>query len=350
MRRLITVQNGTFQLDLPIDQVRSALSRSTTLLWLDIEDPTQEDTKLLRDVFGFHPLAVEDAIRAHERPKVDAYGFVTPRLAESPGEPLAEEQEIEPGEPLGTGRYYFVVFYAAAYDSDEEHITIQAINLFIGSHYLVTVHNGPSPHIGETLARWQAPNGPLRHRVGALVYALLDALVDDYFPITDQIADRIDDLEGAIFERFDEGAIETIFGLKRDLLNLRRVVAPERDVINVLLRRELPVFRSRDVVYFQDIYDHLVRVTDNIDTYRDLLSSALDSYLSLQSNRLNQIVKLLTIGSILLMSMSLIAGIYGMNFKYMPELNQPWGYPWALGLMAAISTILIIIFRRRKWF
>lgn len=350
MHRLITAQDGTFLVDLPIAQIGSALSHPSTLVWLDIQDPAEEDIKLLRDVFGFHPLAIEDATRAHERPKVDAYGFTTPRHAEAPTQPPAAEHESENGEPHGAGKYYFAVFYTAAYNSEEDHVAIQAISLFIGSHYLVTVHQGPSQHIGETLARWQAPSGPLQHRIGALVYALFDAMVDDYFPIMDQVADRVEDLEGAIFERFDEGAIETIFGLKRDLLTLRRVVAPERDVINVLLRRELPVFKSRDVVYFQDIYDHLVRVIDNIDTYRDLLSSALDSYLSLQSNKLNQIVKLLTIGSILLMSMSLIAGIYGMNFRYMPELNQRWGYPWALGLMATISTVLIVIFRRRKWF
>jgi len=133
------------------------------------------------------------------------------------------------------------------------------------------------------------------------------------------------------------------------LLHLRRVVAPERDVLNRLLRRELPVFKPEDTVYLQDVYDHIVRVTDSIDTYRDLLSSALDSYLSVQSNNLNQIVKVLTIASIILMSNALVSGIYGMNFRFMPELEWKLGYPFALGLMVIISTALILYFRRRKW-
>ena len=130
---------------------------------------------------------------------------------------------------------------------------------------------------------------------------------------------------------------------------LRRIVAPERDVLNVLLRRELPIFEPPDVAYLQDVYDHIVRVTDNIDTYRDLLSSALDSYLSLQSNHLNQIVKVLTIASIILMAASLVTGFYGMNFKNMPELNWSIGHLWALFLIVVITVGLALYFKRLKW-
>jgi magnesium transporter len=154
---------------------------------------------------------------------------------------------------------------------------------------------------------------------------------------SDQVAEEAEELEDAIFAAPSEETIQEIFELKKELLRLRQVFAPERDVVNVLLRRELPVFKSRDVAYLQDMYDHLVRLTDGLDTYRDLVSSALDSYLSIQSNNLNQIMKTLTIGSILLMSASLIAGIYGMNFVYMLELAKRWGYPFALGLMAAVT-------------
>ncbi len=127
------------------------------------------------------------------------------------------------------------------------------------------------------------------------------------------------------------------------------MVAPERDVLNVLIRREVPVFERNTILYLQDVYDHIVRITDSIDTYRDLLSSALDAFLSVQSNRLNQIVKILTIASIVLMSDALVAGIYGMNFDYIPELHWVFGYPWALGLMVVISAGLMLFFRRRKW-
>ena len=336
MWSLVVAQDGKFRTDLPLDQLGEALADPTMIIWLDVEAPADEDIALLRDAFGFHPLAIEDAIRGHERPKVDTYGITL-------------SQRAEAVERLGPGQYYFIVFYTAGYHREQGHIETQAISLFVGSHYLVTVHQDASRHVDETRERWQAPDSPLGQWVGALVYALLDAIVDDYFPIMDEVAERVEELEDTIFVHFDQSAIEMIFGLKRDLLSLRRVVAPERDVLNVLLRRELPAVRPRDIAYLQDLYDHLVRVIDNVDTYRDLLSSALDSYLSLQSNQLNQIVKLLTIGSILLMSMALIAGIYGMNFKYMPELSERWGYPGALGLMVATSAGLLLFFRHRKW-
>jgi magnesium transporter len=372
MHSLIVSQDGAFRTDLEPSALDAALSVPANVIWLDIQDPAEEDIALLRDVFSFHPLAIEDAIRSHERPKVDAYTQATGRRMEGRMQTLLHEMEVlqervhagelveldekavprpQIGEiePSGHGSYYFVVFYTAAYNPQDDHIDTQAINLFIGGNYLVTVHDGSMRHVSETLARWQAPNSPLGLRVSALVWALLDAIVDDYFPLTDQLADRIEELEDTIFVHYDQKAIEAIFGLKRDLLNLRRVVAPERDVLNVLLRRELPIFKSKDMAYFQDVYDHIVRLTDSIDTYRDLLTSALDSFLSIQSNHLNQIMKLLTMGSILLMSGALVAGIYGMNFKYMPELSKPWGYPFALSLIAVIDVILIFFFRSRKW-
>lgn len=290
-----------------------------TTLWLDLTSPTPHDMALLREEFGFHPLALEDATREQQRPKVDSYG-----------------------------KYYFVVFYCIDIDESEK-ICTTPVYMFIGQNYLVTIHNEPIAQIQETVARWQAPNSPLEQDVGSLIYALLDAIVDDYFPVMDRIAERVDTLEDNIFEEFDQNALQSIFQLKKDLLQLRRVVAPQRDVMNVMLRRDIPVFDHNDVTYLQDVYDHVIRTTDAIDTYRDLLSSALDSFLSVQGNRLNQIVKALTIASIILMSAALVAGIYGMNFAYMPELQWRYGYAWALFLMFAIAGGLLLFFRRIKW-
>lgn len=395
MRTLIVRQGGRFLVDFPHHAIAAMLGDRSAMLWLDIADPTSEDQALLREQFGFHPLAIEDAIRSHERPKVDAYGMPEdvdgdgvpdlppagngslasgPAAAEAPtqGElaPSAEvdqsEDELDemvllpldvlpPGQPdvdenaWERACYYFVVFYSAAYNPAEDHIETQPVNLFIGPNYLVTVHAGQSQHVIDTLARWRTPRGPLGHRIGALVHTLLDALVDDYFPLMDRVADRVEDLEDTIFTHFDESSIETMFRLKKDLVAMRRVVAPERDVLNVLLRRQLPIFSSDDIAYMQDVYDHIVRVTDNIDTYRDLLSTALDSYLSLQGNKLNQIMKTLTVASIILMTAALITGFYGQNFKLFPELSWPLGSFWALLLMAATTVALVIYFRRKKW-
>ena len=321
MRALLVCDTqGTFHSDLSPEDISEVLPDSKETIWLDIRDPTQQDIQLLRDEFSFHPLAIEDATRTHERPKVDAYD-----------------------------KYYLLVFYAAHYNKESGHLEIEPLNLFVGPNFLVSVHKGAIPQIDQTLARWKQANSPISSSVGALLYALLDAVVDDYFPLMDDIADKVEDLEDQIFAQFSEEAIQSIFALKKDLLRLRRVVAPERDVLNVLLRRELPVFQPQDVAYLQDVYDHIVRVSDIVDTYRDLLSSALDSFLSLQSNRLNQIVKVLTITSIVLMADALIAGIYGMNFEFMPELQWPFGYPFALGMMVVVSVSLILVFRIKKW-
>jgi magnesium transporter len=165
----------------------------------------------------------------------------------------------------------------------------------------------------------------------------------------DRLADRVEDLEEQIFGKFEDGTLEAIFQLKKDLLQIRRVVTPERDVLNVMLRRDIRVFDENDVTYLQDVYDHIIRVVDAIDTYRDLLSSSLDTFLSVQSNQLNQVVKALTITSIVLMSVAIVSGIYGMNFEYMPELRWRYGYLWALSLMVTIAAGLIGFFRRIRW-
>jgi len=347
MRTLIICQNGSFSSDLAPHAISDMLAAPDTVIWLDIQSPNDDDIRLLREEFGFHPLAIEDATRAHERPKVDAYEHAVLQHPLGPEEDHMSQPEVPA--PPGRQAYYFIVVYEARFDPAQDHVLTEPINMFVGQNYLVTVHQGDIEHVRDTLTRWQMPDSPLGNTVGALVHSFLDAVVDDYFPLMDRVADRVEELEDTIFEEFNEAAIQSIFGLKKDLLSMRRIVAPERDVLNVLLRRELPIFRPEDVAYLQDVYDHIVRVTENIDTYRDLLSSALDSYLSLQSNHLNQIVKVLTIASIILMAASLITGFYGMNFQHMPELRWGLGALWALSLIAAVTTALVIYFKRKGW-
>lgn len=321
MHELVVCQGpGRFQTKVDPEAISELRTHPDTTLWLNLDQPTAADIELLRKEFNFHPLALEDATRGHQRPKVDSYGD-----------------------------YYFVVFYCLGIQQETGQVCTTPLYLFIGSNYLVTIHNDPISQIEETIKRWRAPASPLGQDVAALIYALLDAMVDDYFPVMDQLADRAEELEDAIFSKFDETALGQIFQLKKDMLQIRRVVSPERDVLNVMLRRDIPIFDQNDVVYLQDVYDHIIRVTDAVDTYRDLLSTALDMYLSVQSNQLNQVLKVLTVTSIILMSMTLIAGIYGMNFEFMPELSWRYGYAWALGLMVFIAAGSIALFRRLKW-
>ena len=317
---LICAVNGAYYHDPSTDALREMLAKPEAVAWLDIHQPNDEDFKRLHDLFDAHPLAIEDIKHGHNRPKVEQF-----------------EQ------------HYFLIFYALIIGDGEHRYQATPVYIFAGLNYLVTVHPDDLPQIAETMARWQHPEIPPGNRVGAMLHGLLDTIVDDYFPLIDRVADEVEELEDTIFEQFERSSIQTIFNLKRDLLALRRLVAPERDVINILLRRELPLFQERDLTYLQDVYDHVIRITDNIDNYRDLLSSALDSYLSVEASRQNQILKVLTIASIILMTDALIAGIYGMNFENIPELHWALGYPYALGLMAVLSVTLFLFFRRMKW-
>lgn len=319
-RLLVCESNGHFLDHIEPEQIDEMIATKGQFVWLDLKNPTDADLAMLKQEFHFHPLAMEDATRHFERPKIDTYD-----------------------------NYYFLVFYAVHTDTEGSGLVTQALHLFIGANFLVSIHAAEMPAVNRTLTRWQQREEQFGNDPAALVYALLDTIVDDYFPVIDALADRVDDIEERMFARFETGVQQEIFGLKRDLLAMRRVVAPERDLLNVLIRRETPVFQAGTIVYLQDVYDHVMRVTDSIDTYRDMLSSALDVFLSLQSNQLNQILKVLTVTSIVLMSVTLVAGIYGMNFRYMPELEWRYGYPFALGLMVAIALGLLVLFRRLRW-
>jgi magnesium transporter len=317
-------QSGTLRGEPPLDQLETLAKQPDDLLWIDLRDPTPAEIERIGELFSLHHLALDDAGRFGQRPKLVQYDT-----------------------------FLEIVFFALSWPAGA---TPQAheIHIFVGANFLITIHEGDLAVVPEVAHRWCQQPHPRRihqtkHRVGLLLYGLLDAIVDDYFPLIDDLADRIDTLEEAIFDARDVTAQAQIFALKKDLLAVRRVVAPERDVMNVLVRRDTPLFSSREVVYFQDVYDHVLRVTDEIDVYRDLLSSALDASMSISGNRLNQVMRTLTASSIILMSMTVVAGVYGMNFANIPELQWDLGYQWALGLMFAIGGGLFLLFRRSDW-
>ena len=306
---------------LTLDHISDVLGEDGTLLWVDVVDPPADEFRLIGEEFAFHHLALEDAAKQHQRPKIEFYDD-----------------------------FVFIVFYGLELD-DAGRPRTREIALFVGPNYLVTVHGGILAVVTDTAQRWREHESWHDTRsVGMLVYSVLDAIVDDYFPVVDAVSDQIEDIEAAIFERFDRGVQRDIFALRKDLVGVRRVLAHERDVMTVLLRRDSPVFGEGITVYFQDVFDHILRVTDAVDSSRELLASALDAFLSMSSNRLNEIVKRLTSSSIILMTVTLIAGIYGMNFEHMPELGWQYGYAWAIGLMAALAGGLYLMFKRIDWF
>lgn len=307
-----------FSKEVDLAHLQGLLEDRHAVLWLDLTDPSPEELDLLRREFGFHELALEDATLPHQRPKLDEYD-----------------------------QFYFLVFYSVRFDKGD--LAMVELDVFVGPNYVVAVHKGAVPEIQEGLRRWQRTDAMLAQGVGALVYALLDGLVDRYFDLADQVAEQVAEMEEQILAGADHGTVQSVFGLKKALLALRRVLGPERDALNVLMRQDIPLLDRKTIVYLRDVYDHLVRITDTVDLHSDLLTNALDVYLSSVSNRLNQVMKTLTSVTIILMSVALIAGIYGMNFRNMPELEWGMGYGWALGLMVAVGGGLYLYLRRKDW-
>ena len=290
------------------------------VVWADVSDPTSTDFEELAEEFGFHPLSIEDCRNEHQRPKVEEY----------------------PG-------YYFIVLYEAQLAGANDRLELRELNIFLGKNYLVTVHSRPIRAIDTASRLWHEWTDRAEQGSGLLAYLLIDAIVDDYLPLLDVVSERMDDLEDSIFGEFRPEAIEEIFSIKKKLLYLRRSITPLRDVFNTMLRREQPIFPRETHVYFQDVFDHLIRVSDTIDTLRDMLGSTMDAYLSVSGNRMNQIMKRLTSISTVLMSVTLVAGIYGMNFTLMPELQWRYGYVFALLSMVSIGVALYVYFRKINW-
>lgn len=320
MQTIVARQKNEIVTELDLDSLRKLVKDGNEEVWIDMAAPSPEQIDALGDIFGYDPEVLRDALQEERRPRIEMHSD-----------------------------YYFISFYAADCESHSPVIHSRPVYMFVGSKYFITVHREPVSEIEETLNRWRTDNSPLECRIGPALNALLDAFLDGYFPILDDVADLVDDLENSIFTQPDDSPTQTIFELRKNLLHFRRLVAPERDVVNVLLRRDLPIHQQEDVGDLQDIYDRTVRLTENIDLYRDLLSSVLDSYVSIQSNRLNQVMKVLTIATILLMTDALVAGVYGMNFVHLPELHWRYGYIFALSLMVVSNIVLAIYFKRRRW-
>jgi magnesium transporter len=341
IRALLCTEGGIEKSSLEPDQIDRFIAVEGNLLWLDIDTAVTRDLSLLQQEFGFHELALEDALRHRQRSKIDWYDGYSFLIFHA----VSLRRPHLPEHPMDS----HIIGNGAASTNPRNLLRIHQVSMFIGPNYLVTLHHGKLPEIEEVAARWHANIQKINRSIASLLYSLLDAIVDEYFPVIDHIADVVELVEERVFETFDENALEEIFSLKKSLLAMRRVVAPERDMVNVFIRRDFPQFGPESVVYFQDVYDHLVRVTDSIDIYRDLLSSALDAYLTIASNRLNQIMKTLASWTIPLMAGALLAGIWGMNFVYMPELDWRIGYPIALAVIAGTIVVIAGLFKRNRW-
>lgn len=295
------------------------------VLWVNVSGLGDEAILLaLGEIFGLHRLALADVVNVYQRAKADRYAdhmFLVARM-------------LENTHPIQTDQ----------------------MSMFFGTSFVITFQERPGDCLGPLRERIRGAGGKVRSSgTGYLAYAILDAVVDGYFPILEEFGERLEKLEGEITEEPSRRSIGEIHDVKRDLLTLRRSIWPIREMLGSLLRESNPYFSGDDRYYFQDTYDHSVQVIDLLESFRELSSGLMEVYLSSVSNRLNEVVKLLTIFTSIFIPLSFIASIYGMNFDTrvsrwnMPELEWVYGYPFALALMAAVAGGLLYFFRRKGW-
>jgi magnesium transporter len=312
-------EDGKGKVDFSRETVERLLA-SGEFFWVDLYRPEAADFEILRDVFEFHPLAVQDSEHFDQRAKVDDY----------------ED-------------FVFIVAYGAAPDRDR----LVEVHCFYSGRFLVTVHRDDCPAFAELRGRYDQLHEPTR-RPSLLLYRVVDGLINSFFPILSVFDDRIDELETEIFLRAGEEQLQEIFQMKRLLVGMRKAVTPQRDAFASLTGRmgELPGFDRGDEHYFRDIYDHLIRISDLIDSYRDLLSSAMDVYLSTVSNRVNAVMKQLTIIATIFLPLTFITGFFGQNFGWLTGHIQHWGAFVGLGLGIELLALVLLFgfFKRRGWF
>lgn len=299
--------------------VSDLLQDPANLVWLDLEDPSGDELGTLKTEFDFHEKAFEDVLHRDQRAKLDPYegfNFLAIRPLRKEGERL-EEQEV---------------------------------HVFLGANYLITIRYPPVFDLTAVLDRVEQKPVLAKEGPSGILYMLLDEIADDYFEIAEWLEDVSDDLEDLVFgEGAAEDVHERVFKMKKQLVKLRRNVSPLRVVLDRL--QELPDVLVSDALqpYYRDVEDHLIRTAEFADNVRELLTTALEANLSQVSNRLNVVMKELTAWASIILAPTLIAGIYGMNFRHMPELSWLFGYPFALGLMAVVAGVLWRTFRRRGW-
>jgi magnesium transporter len=309
-------------LDQPgIEQIRNVLATGEGLVWLDIEDVTNEDAGLLSNVFCFHPLAVADCVSKNiHPPKIDDF----------------ED-------------YLFIIVHGINYHIESEVVETTELALFLGKNYVVTSHDVPMRSVSSMLERVRKDGRPMRRGVDFLAHDILDALVDNIMPTINGMDEKNDQLEAEALHEPKRETLMSIMQLKRSILALTRVILPQREIVNRLSRGEYALISERAQIYYRNIYDHLVRIEMLTLGLRDMTESVLSTYLSSVSNRMNEVMKVLTLIATIFIPLTFIAGIYGMNFANMPELEWRYGYFIILIVMAMIGISLVVYFRRRKW-
>ena len=290
-------------------------------LWVDIQEPVHEIIEpLLETRFGFHELAAEDSLSPNTLPKYDSFST-----------------------------YDFFIFRTVDMRISEHASETYKMAAFLGRNFLFTVHRPPMRSVDDVCNRLPADKRMLGNGPDFLLYQIVDQMVDAHFPLLETIEEAVDDLQDEIFANAQDAHLDELLHLKRDANLLRRHSLPQRELLNQTSRGDAKFIQSQHLIYFRDVYDHSFRISETIDVIRDQMSGTMEAYLSVIANRTNEIMKVLTIYSALMLPLSLIAGIYGMNFEHMPELKWLHGYPFAIGLMFATAGVMLFWFWWRGW-
>ena len=289
--------------------------------WINVDGPDPACVQMLGERFGLHPLVQEDILNADQRPKLEDYGD-----------------------------YIYIVLKMLTWESEGHEVLSEQVSLVLGKDFVLTLQERPGDVFDPIRERLRAAKGKIRASGSDhLAYSLLDAVTDGYFVVLEQIGERIEQLEESILSGKDQDGTGQLHHLKSEALMIRRALWPLRDVISSLERGGSALIQPGTGVYLRDLHDHAVRVIETVETYRDILGGILDTYLTTASQRMNEVMKVLTVIATLFIPVTFIAGVWGMNFQYMPELHQKWGYPTALGLMGAIMVVMLIWFRNKRW-
>jgi magnesium transporter len=320
MIQVRVLQDGREVSDAAVADLAAIRAQPGTLVWVDVASPTQDELATLGREFDIHEVALEDLeVGERQRPKIEQY----------------QDQVV-------------LVFYAALPESAGQPTRLVEVDLVAGQNYLLTFHGG-SPVDPDPVARRVKARPELASEgAGYLLYVALDELVDTFFPALDAIGERLVEVEEAVLGG-DVDVQGDILVIRKDLIGVRRVIGPMRDAMVVLLRRDLGIFSNEAQRYLQDVYDHLIRLSESVEDYQEVLAGTLDANATLASNRVNTVARNLAAYAAIFAVVTMISGIYGMNFHHMPELGWRFGYAWAVGLMVLCAGGLWVYFKRKGW-
>jgi len=293
-----------------------------TITWINIDGVHEEKIiEELGKIYNFHPLILEDIVDTDQRPKIKDFGD-----------------------------YIFIILKMHYYDKENNEIKIEQVSLIFGKNYVISFQEREGDVFDSIRERIRNNIGRIRKaRADYLIYVLMDAIIDNYFTILEKLGEETEDLEAKVIKDPVPANLQIIYKLKSELIFLRKSVWPLREVISILEKGESVLIDKSTNIYLRDIYGHTIQVMDTVETLRDVISGTLDVYLSSVSNKMNEIMKVLTIIATIFIPLTFIAGVYGMNFQYMPELKWVWAYPLILSVMLIIGIVMVIFFKRRKW-